>query len=73
MDYLLQRGQRVVARLMQSACIFEGLLGEGGQAEVYRVRVGNSVFALKWYRSEYLQADPRLWERLALRAVPLAV
>jgi hypothetical protein len=42
----------------------QDLLGEGGQAEVYRARVGDSDYALKWYRPEYLHADRRLWDRL---------
>ena len=49
---------------MHSACLVQDLLGEGGQAEVYRARIGNLDYALKWYRHEYLHADPRLWERL---------
>jgi DNA-binding helix-hairpin-helix protein with protein kinase domain len=54
----------LVARGMHSACIIQDLLGEGGQAEVYRVRVGDMEYALKWYRKEYVSADRRLWERL---------
>jgi serine/threonine protein kinase len=64
METILKRGQMVVARAMQSACIVQDLLGEGGQAEVYRARIGSRDYALKWYRPEYIQADPRLWERL---------
>jgi serine/threonine protein kinase len=64
MDWLLQRGQMVVARGMQSACVVHDLLGEGAQAEVYRARVGAFDYALKWYRPEYLRNDPRLWDRL---------
>ena len=54
----------LVARGMHSACIVQDLLGEGGQAEVYRVRIGDMEYALKWYRKEYLPVDRRLWERL---------
>jgi eukaryotic-like serine/threonine-protein kinase len=64
MDWLLKRGQMLVARGMHSACIIQDLLGEGGQAEVYRARIGDRDYALKWYRQEYLNADRRLWERL---------
>ncbi len=64
MDWLLKRGQMLVARGMHSACTVQDLLGEGGQAEVYRVRVGDMEYALKWYRKEYVHADRRLWERL---------
>jgi eukaryotic-like serine/threonine-protein kinase len=61
---MLKRGQVVVANAMRSACIVEDLLGEGGQAEVYSVRVGSSYYALKWYKQEYLAGDSRLWGRL---------
>ncbi len=64
METMLKRGQMVVARAMQSACVVQDLLGEGGQAEVYRARIGSRDYALKWYRPEYLYADPRLWDRL---------
>jgi DNA-binding helix-hairpin-helix protein with protein kinase domain len=49
---------------MQSVAVIEDTLGEGAQAEVYRARIGDSWYAVKWYRPEYLGADPRLWERL---------
>ncbi|MEP7355583.1 MAG: serine/threonine-protein kinase [Acidobacteriota bacterium] len=64
METLLKQGQMVVARNMQSACIVRGVLGEGAQAEVYRATIGDHEFALKWYRPEYVQVDPRLWDRL---------
>lgn len=61
---LLKRGQVVIARFMQAACSVQDLLGEGGQAEVYRARVGDAEYALKWYLPFYISADPRLWDRL---------
>lgn len=64
MEGMLKRGQTVVARNMQSAAVIEDMLGEGAQAEVYRARIGGSWYAVKWYRPEYLNADPRLWDRL---------
>ena len=65
MAWILKRGQMLVARGMQAACIIERELGEGGQAEVYRVRIGEQDYALKWYRPEYLAVrDLRMWERL---------
>jgi DNA-binding helix-hairpin-helix protein with protein kinase domain len=64
MEGLLKRGQVLIARNMQSAAVIEENLGEGAQAEVYRARIGDSDYALKWYRPEYLANDPRLWERL---------
>jgi DNA-binding helix-hairpin-helix protein with protein kinase domain len=64
MDGMLKRGQILIARNMQSAAVIEDTLGEGGQAEVYRARIGDAYYALKWYRPEYLAGDSRLWERL---------
>lgn len=64
MEGMLKRGQTLVARNMQSAAVVEDMLGEGAQAEVYRARIGDSWYAVKWYRPEYLDADPRLWDRL---------
>jgi DNA-binding helix-hairpin-helix protein with protein kinase domain len=64
MDGLLKRGQMLLARNMESAVVIEDMLGEGAQAEVYRARIGDSWFAVKWYRPEYLGVDARLWDRL---------
>jgi DNA-binding helix-hairpin-helix protein with protein kinase domain len=64
MEGLLMRGQTLLARNMQSAAVIEDMLGEGAQAEVYRARIGDSLYAVKWYRPEYLGADLRLWDRL---------
>src|ERR1700722_8723134 len=61
---MLKRGQVLIARNMQSAAVIEDTLGEGAQAEVYRARIGDAHYALKWYRPEYLAGDQRLWERL---------
>jgi DNA-binding helix-hairpin-helix protein with protein kinase domain len=54
----------LIARNMQSAAMIEDTLGEGAQAEVYRARIGDKDYALKWYRPEFLSGDQRLWERL---------
>jgi DNA-binding helix-hairpin-helix protein with protein kinase domain len=64
MEGMLKRGQALIARNMQSAVEIEDALGEGVRAEVYRARIGNAHYALKWYRPEYLAGDPKLWERL---------
>jgi eukaryotic-like serine/threonine-protein kinase len=64
MEGMLKRGQVLIARNMQSAAVIEDTLGEGAQAEVYRARIGDAHYALKWYRPEYLAGDRRLWERL---------
>ena len=42
----------------------ETLLGEGGQGAVYRVRLNDRPFALKWYNATMIAADPGLWTRL---------
>ena len=63
-EEMLKRGQVLIARNMQSAAVIEDTLGEGAQAEVYRARIGDAYYALKWYRPEYLAGDQRLWERL---------
>lgn len=64
MNTILRRGQVLIARGMQAACTIQDLLGEGGQAEVYRARVGTAEYALKWYLPHYVAADVRLWDRL---------
>jgi eukaryotic-like serine/threonine-protein kinase len=61
---MLQRGQVLIARTMQSAVEIEDTLGESAQAEVYRAHTGKLHYALKWYRPEYLARDHELWERL---------
>ena len=70
----------LIARNMQSAVVVEDMLGEGGQAEVYRARIGDADYALKWYRPEYLAGDRKTvgpsegghQQRFAHRAVSLA-
>jgi hypothetical protein len=42
-DGLLNRGQTLRARNMESAVVIEDLLGEGAQAEVYGARIGDSI------------------------------
>jgi DNA-binding helix-hairpin-helix protein with protein kinase domain len=64
MEGMLQRGQVLIARNMQTSVEIEDTLGEGAQAEVYRARIGQAHYALKWYRPEYMAGDPKLWERL---------
>lgn len=61
---LLQPGQTFIAQGMQSLGTVKGMLGEGGQAEVYRARIGDTDYALKWYLPHYIHADRRLWGRL---------
>jgi DNA-binding helix-hairpin-helix protein with protein kinase domain len=64
MEGMLQRGEVLIARNMQTSVEIEDTLGEGAQAEVYRARIGQAHYALKWYRPEYMAGDPKLWERL---------
>jgi len=64
MNGLLRRDQTLIARNMQSAAVIEEMVGEGAQAEVYRARIGDTSYAVKWYRPEYVSVDPKLWERL---------
>lgn len=61
---ILKRGQTVIARNMKSAVVIQEVIGEGAQAEVYRATIGATQYAVKWYRSEYLAADRRVWDRL---------
>jgi hypothetical protein len=49
MEGMLKWGQVLIARNMQSAAVIEDTLGEGAQAEVYRARIGDAHYALKWY------------------------
>ena len=56
-DGLLKQGETVLARNMESAVVIEDMLGEGAQAEVYRARIGESWYAVKWYKPEYLGVD----------------
>ena len=41
-----------------------GLLGDGGQGEVYRIESDGSTFALKWYNAQVLRVDRGLYSRL---------
>jgi eukaryotic-like serine/threonine-protein kinase len=66
MAAMLKPGDVLIARNMQSAATIEDTLGEGAQAEVYRARIGEKDYALKWYRPEFLCGDQRLWERLKM-------
>lgn len=64
MNGILKPGQTLIARNMQSVAVIEDLIGEGAQAEVYRARIGDRAYALKWYRPEYVGVDPKIWDRL---------
>jgi DNA-binding helix-hairpin-helix protein with protein kinase domain len=49
-----------------------GLLGRGGQGEVYEVGLANERLAAKWYFPHVVQRDPQLWDRLtaSIRCTP---
>lgn len=55
----LQPGQQVKSELLNCLLTVEGKLGEGGQGEVYRVRGGKDVYALKWYNREQASAEQK--------------
>lgn len=46
---LLRMGQRLMTGTSQLPCEVEGLLGSGGQGEVYRAQLAGRAVALKWY------------------------
>jgi len=60
----LKPGQALRGANSQVECHVESFIGEGGQGEVYRVRLGGDAFALKWYNEAMLAADPFLRSRL---------
>ena len=60
----LRVGQALTGTTPGVICRVESLIGEGGQGEVYRVRLGAQVFALKWYHERILIIDTRLKKRL---------
>lgn len=64
MRTMLERGEMLIAQATRSPCTVLELLGEGGQAEVFRTRIADREYAVKWYRPEYLRTDRLLWERL---------
>ena len=39
-------------------CVIDGLLGSGGQGEVYRARLDGGLVAVKWYHEAYVEAFP---------------
>lgn len=53
---MLKKGEKLKTVKIGEDCIIEDFIGSGGQGEVYKVKVGNRMFALKWYFPE--QATP---------------
>src|ERR1700730_7171790 len=61
---LLAPGRELAAVFSRKPVIVDGLLGGGGQGQVFRVKFDGGLFALKWYHPTYLPNDPTLRERL---------
>lgn len=59
MNQLLRPGQVVHTKSGTGECSVEQFLGGGGQGEVYRVRMGEDCFALKWYNSASATSQQR--------------
>ena len=58
MGFLLTNGQSL--NLGNGAsCIVGTFIGSGGQGEVYKVKVGNETYALKWYFSQQATSNQR--------------
>jgi len=60
----LARGQILRGVASFIPCRIEGLIGEGGQGEVYAVDLNGQPFALKWYNDLVLRIDRGLRQRL---------
>lgn len=67
MRHLLTPGQSVRAELAGFPCQVEALLGEGGQGEVYRVNLGGTSLALKWYYPQTISPRQRNALELLIR------
>jgi eukaryotic-like serine/threonine-protein kinase len=60
----LKPGQLLRCVESKASCRVDGLLGEGGQGEVYRVTLDGLPYALKWYNDVVLRVDRTLRRRL---------
>lgn len=49
MNQMLKPGQEVQVASSDATCLVEQFLGGGGQGEVYRARLDDTILALKWY------------------------
>ncbi len=49
MNQIFRSGEEAWLESSRQTCSIADFLGGGGQGEVYRVRIGNDEFALKWY------------------------
>ncbi len=64
MNQLLQVGQSVALKTLDTNCKIEKFLGGGAQGEVYQVTIAEQPMALKWYFPHYLKQDPALRQRI---------
>ncbi len=64
MNQLLQLGQNVALKMLNTDCKIEKFLGGGAQGEVYQVTIAGQPMALKWYFPHYLKQDPTLRQRI---------
>jgi eukaryotic-like serine/threonine-protein kinase len=60
----LHSGHELLCVNTRQRCVIETFLGEGGQGEVWQVRVSGHPYALKWFNDRMLQADPDLRNRI---------
>jgi DNA-binding helix-hairpin-helix protein with protein kinase domain len=60
----LRPGQELHCLNTGHRCVVEVPLGEGGQGEVWRVRVGDDAYALKWFNDKMLEVDRDLRHRI---------
>ena len=60
----LKPGQQLRGLASGMTCTVQGLLGEGGQGEVYQVDLNGQGYAVKWYNDVVLQVDTGLKARL---------
>jgi eukaryotic-like serine/threonine-protein kinase len=71
MSTLLQPDQSARLSASGAICQVERLLGSGGQGEVYRVRLGSTPMALKWYHGEAATPQQRtILESLIKKGAP---
>jgi eukaryotic-like serine/threonine-protein kinase len=59
---ILQQRQHFIVNNIR--CVVVKFIAAGGQGEVYKADWKGKPVALKWYYPHYLEADPRLQERL---------
>ena len=58
MSFLLNIGENLTLG-SGASCTVESFIGSGGQGEVYKVKVGNDHYALKWYLPDQAKDEQR--------------